>query len=86
MIDKLEFFIALARMRHFGKAAEELGITQPTLSAAIKQLEAQLGVMVDMGAKAGVPMPVVTKLVELIHNIEDGACAQADDLADHLVV
>ena len=45
MIDKLEFFIALARMRHFGKAAEELGITQPTLSAAIKQLEDQLGVM-----------------------------------------
>ncbi|MEX4006783.1 LysR family transcriptional regulator [Neoaquamicrobium sediminum] len=45
MIDKLEFFIALARTRHFGKAAEELGITQPTLSAAVKQLEDQLGVM-----------------------------------------
>jgi len=45
MIDKLEFFIALAKARHFGKAAEELGITQPTLSAAIKQLEDQLGVM-----------------------------------------
>jgi DNA-binding transcriptional LysR family regulator len=45
MIDKLEFFIALARARHFGRAAEELGITQPTLSAAVKQLEDQLGVM-----------------------------------------
>ncbi|MEO3998010.1 LysR family transcriptional regulator [Mesorhizobium sp. CAU 1732] len=45
MIDKLEFFIALARSRHFGRAAEDLGITQPTLSAAIKQLEDQLGVM-----------------------------------------
>ena len=45
MIDKLEFFIALARARHFGKAAEELGITQPTLSAALKQLEDQLGVL-----------------------------------------
>jgi DNA-binding transcriptional LysR family regulator len=45
MIDKLEFFIALARAQHFGKAAEELGITQPTLSAAVKQLEDQLGVM-----------------------------------------
>jgi DNA-binding transcriptional LysR family regulator len=45
MIDKLEFFIALARTRHFGRAADELGITQPTLSAAIKQLEGQLGVM-----------------------------------------
>jgi DNA-binding transcriptional LysR family regulator len=45
MIDKLEFFIALAKAQHFGRAAEEIGITQPTLSAAIKQLEEQLGVM-----------------------------------------
>ena len=45
MIDKLEFFIALAREQHFGRAAEECGVTQPTLSAAIRQLEDQLGVM-----------------------------------------
>lgn len=45
MIDKLEAFIALARAQHFGKAAEDLGVTQPTLSAAIKQLEGELGVM-----------------------------------------
>ena len=45
MIDKLEMFIALAREEHFGRAAQAQGVTQPTLSAAIKQLEDQLGVM-----------------------------------------
>ncbi|CUX36236.1 putative transcriptional regulatory protein, LysR family [Agrobacterium fabrum str. J-07] len=44
MIDKLEFFIALARAEHFGRAAEECGVSQPSLSAAIRQLEDQLGV------------------------------------------
>ena len=44
MIDKLEMFIALANERHFGRAAEVVGVTQPSLSGAIKQLEDQLGV------------------------------------------
>lgn len=52
MIDKLEAFIALARERHFGRAAEELGVTQPTLSAAIKALEQELGVtLVNRGSR-----------------------------------
>ncbi len=45
MIDKLEFIIALARERHFGHAAEACGVSQPTLSAGIKQLEEVLGVL-----------------------------------------
>ncbi|MBD8891203.1 LysR family transcriptional regulator [Roseibium litorale] len=44
MIEKLELFMALARERHFGRAAEASNIGQPTLSSAIKQLEDQLGV------------------------------------------
>ena len=44
MIDRLEMFIALANERHFGRAAEVCGVTQPTLSSAIRQLEDQLGV------------------------------------------
>ena len=39
VIDKLEFLLALAREQHFGRAAEACGVTQPTLSAGIKQLE-----------------------------------------------
>jgi DNA-binding transcriptional LysR family regulator len=45
MLDKLEYLMALARERHFGHAAEACGVTQPTLSAGIKQLEEQLGVL-----------------------------------------
>jgi len=44
MIDKLEMFIALASERHFGRAADLCGVTQPSLSSAIRQLEDQLGV------------------------------------------
>lgn len=52
MIDKLDYFIALAAERHFGRAAEKLGVTQPTLSAGIRQLEERLGVtLVNRGSR-----------------------------------
>jgi len=45
MIEKLEYFLALARERNFGKAAESCGVSQPSFSAGIKQLEDMLGAM-----------------------------------------
>jgi len=45
MLDKLEYLLALARERNFSKAAETCGVTQPTFSAGIKQLEDTLGVL-----------------------------------------
>ena len=54
MIAKLEMLIALAKEQHFGRAATSLGITQPTLSTGIRQLEDQLGVkLVQRGSRYG---------------------------------
>jgi DNA-binding transcriptional LysR family regulator len=39
VFQKLEFMIALAREKHFGRAAASCGVAQPTFSQAIQQLE-----------------------------------------------
>ncbi|CCB68060.1 MULTISPECIES: LysR substrate-binding domain-containing protein [unclassified Hyphomicrobium] len=41
---ELEYLVALAKYRHFGRAAEACQVSQPTLSAQIKKLEDELGV------------------------------------------
>ena len=52
MLDKFEFLIALARERHFRRAAERCGVTQPTLSAGIRALEETLGApLVNRGSR-----------------------------------
>jgi len=52
VIDKLEFILALAREKHFGHAADACGVTQPTLSAGLKQIEEQMGVLlVNRGSR-----------------------------------
>jgi DNA-binding transcriptional LysR family regulator len=45
LIEKLEFLITVASEKSFSRAAELCGVTQPTLSAGIKQLEDTLGVL-----------------------------------------
>lgn len=43
LIRHLKFFVTLAEMQHFGRAAEACNVTQPTLSQAIRKLEEDLG-------------------------------------------
>ena len=41
----LQYLTALARERHFARAAAACNVSQPTLSAGIKHLEESLGVL-----------------------------------------
>ncbi len=43
-LTELRYIVAVARERHFGKAARACHVSQPTLSVAIKKLEEELGV------------------------------------------
>lgn len=42
-ISQLEAFRAVARLRHFGRAAERLGKSQPALSLQVQKLESEIG-------------------------------------------
>jgi DNA-binding transcriptional LysR family regulator len=55
---QLAYFLAVADVRSFTRAAESLGVAQPTLSRQLKALETELGAaLVDRGTREG---PVLT--------------------------
>ncbi len=81
LIERLEFFIALAREKHFGRAAEACGVTQPTLSSAIKQLENSLGVMlVKRGSRFGGLTPEGEHVLAWARRIVGDAHAMQEEL------
>jgi DNA-binding transcriptional LysR family regulator len=46
IVRRLEYLVALAREKHFARAAIACNVSQPTLSAGIQQLESDLGVQI----------------------------------------
>ena len=55
-LTELKYIVAVARERHFGRAAEACFVSQPTLSVAIRKLEDELGVVLSErgGTEVGV--------------------------------
>src|SRR6201991_2549717 len=53
---QLEYFAAVARHRHFTRAAEELYVTQPALSQQVRRLEAELGLKLFRRTSKGVEL------------------------------
>lgn len=56
---QLRYFDALARHRHFGRAAEECAVTQPALSMQIREMEEALGVRLVERGRSGVRLTPV---------------------------
>ena len=64
-LTELRYIVALARERHFGRAAEKCFVSQPTLSVAVKKLEDELGVaLFERGGTEVTVTPVGTRVVE----------------------
>jgi DNA-binding transcriptional LysR family regulator len=81
LIDKLEFLIALARERHFGRAAEVCGVTQPTLSSGLKQLEESLNtLLVIRGSRFEGFTPEGERALEWARRIVGDSRAMRQDL------
>ena len=58
-LTELKYLIAVADEQHFGRAAERSFVSQPSLSAAIKNIEQELGVRVFERSKRGVELTEV---------------------------
>lgn len=63
---QLEYLIALAETRHFRRAAEKVGVSQPTLSAQLNTLEENLGAQLVERSRSRVLLTPVGREVEQI--------------------
>jgi len=82
---QLQYFLVLAEQLHFGRAAEKLNISQPPLSASLRQLEDTLGFpLLERTSKSVRLTPAGAVFAEHASRILgqlDAACALAEQTA-----
>ena len=91
-LTELKYIVAVARERHFGKAADACFVSQPTLSVAVKKLEEELDVkLFERSANEVTVTPLGEEIVrqaqsvlEQAANIKDIAKRGKDPLAGAL--
>jgi DNA-binding transcriptional LysR family regulator len=81
MLDKLEFLLLLAKERHFGRAAEAAGVSQPTFSSSVKSLERSLGTaLVERGSRFRGFTPEGERVLEWARRLVGDARAMRSEL------
>src|SRR3979411_1933200 len=78
-LKQLRYFEAVARTRHFGKAALQCSVTQPALSMQIQELEKELGVQVMERGRTGV---MLTEAGREIASRASRVLAESRDIVD----
>jgi LysR family hydrogen peroxide-inducible transcriptional activator len=73
-LTELKYIVAVARERHFGRAAEACFVSQPTLSVAIRKLEEELGVQIfERGSTEVAVTPLGAQIVEQAQRVLEQA-------------
>jgi LysR family transcriptional regulator, hydrogen peroxide-inducible genes activator len=82
-LTELRYIVAVARERHFGRAADACFVSQPTLSVSVKKLESELGVMIfERGGTEVTLTPIGEEIVQQAQRVLDAA-NQLKEVADH---
>ncbi len=82
-LTELRYIVAVARERHFGRAAEACFVSQPTLSVAVKKLEDELGVsLFERGGNEISVTPVGQEIVAQAQRVLEQA-STIKELAKH---
>ena len=76
-LTELRYIVAVARYRHFGKAAEACFVSQPTLSVGVRKLEQELGVRLFERSRSDV---IVTAIGETIVQQAQAVVLAADEI------